>query len=48
VSDVRIETDSLAEVWVPADNLRGSQTQHSLEHFSIAAAEIANLTGQPL
>jgi fumarate hydratase, class II len=35
VSDVRIETDSLGEVRVPADKLWGAQTQLSLEHFSI-------------
>ena len=33
--DVRIETDSLGEVRVPADKLLGAQTQRSLEHFSI-------------
>jgi fumarate hydratase, class II len=32
---VRIETDSLGEVAVPADKLWGAQTQRSLEHFSI-------------
>jgi fumarate hydratase, class II len=35
MSDVRIETDSLGEVAVPADKLWGAQTQRSLEHFSI-------------
>jgi fumarate hydratase class II len=35
VSDVRIETDSLGEVRVPAENLWGAQTQRSLEHFSV-------------
>jgi fumarate hydratase class II len=35
MSDVRIETDSLGEVHVPADRLWGAQTQRSLEHFSI-------------
>lgn len=33
--DFRKETDSLAEVRVPADKLWGAQTQRSLEHFSI-------------
>ncbi len=33
--DVRKETDSLGEVDVAADKLWGSQTQRSLEHFSI-------------
>src|SRR5258705_10007899 len=33
--DVRKETDSLGEVAVAADKLWGSQTQRSLEHFSI-------------
>jgi fumarate hydratase, class II len=32
---VRVETDSLGEVRVPADKLWGAQTQRSLEHFSI-------------
>src|SRR5271170_4658272 len=32
---VRIESDSLGEVAVPADKLWGAQTQRSLEHFSI-------------
>jgi fumarate hydratase class II len=35
MNDVRIETDSLGEVHVPADKLWGAQTQRSLEHFSI-------------
>src|SRR6201995_4373069 len=35
MSNVRIETDSLGEVEVPADKLWGAQTQRSLEHFSI-------------
>jgi fumarate hydratase class II len=35
MQDVRIETDSLGEVKVPADKLWGAQTQRSLEHFSI-------------
>jgi fumarate hydratase class II len=33
--DYRKESDSLGEVNVPADRLRGAQTQRSLEHFSI-------------
>jgi fumarate hydratase, class II len=33
--DIRIETDSLGNVEVPADKLWGAQTQRSLEHFSI-------------
>src|SRR5258705_5583521 len=33
--DVRKETDSLGEVDVAADKLWGSQTQRSLEHFTI-------------
>ena len=32
---IRIETDSLGRVDVPADKLWGAQTQRSLEHFSI-------------
>src|ERR1700741_2531149 len=32
---VRMETDSLGQVDVPADKLWGAQTQRSLEHFSI-------------
>ena len=35
MSAVRMETDSLGEVEVPADKLWGAQTQRSLEHFSI-------------
>ena len=35
MSDVRIETDSLGEVWIPADKLWGAQTQRSLEHFDL-------------
>src|ERR1700719_3349783 len=33
--EIRIESDSLGEVKVPADRLWGAQTQRSLEHFSI-------------
>jgi fumarate hydratase class II len=33
--NLRIETDSLGTVEVPADKLWGAQTQRSLEHFSI-------------
>src|SRR3984885_10051228 len=35
MTEMRIETDSLGEVRVPADKLWGAQTQRSLEHFSI-------------
>ncbi len=35
MADTRTETDSLGEVYVPADKLWGAQTQRSLEHFSI-------------
>jgi len=35
LSNIRIETDSLGEVDVPAHVLWGAQTQRSLEHFSI-------------
>src|SRR5271165_7068328 len=35
MSGIRIETDSLGKVEVPADKLWGAQTQRSLEHFSI-------------
>src|SRR5580692_79950 len=35
MSKVRVETDSLGEVEVPADKLWGAQTQRSIEHFSI-------------
>jgi len=35
MGDVRIESDSLGDVQVPADKLWGAQTQRSLEHFSI-------------
>ncbi|MDX1933294.1 MAG: class II fumarate hydratase [Capsulimonadales bacterium] len=33
--NVRIESDSMGEVSVPADRLWGAQTQRSLEHFAI-------------
>ncbi|MDD2408095.1 MAG: lyase family protein, partial [Tepidiphilus sp.] len=33
--DKRRETDTLGEVWVPADRYWGAQTQRSLEHFPI-------------
>src|ERR1700759_5391151 len=32
---VRVESDSMGEVQIPADKLWGAQTQRSLEHFSI-------------
>ena len=35
MTEVRIETDSLGEVHVPADKRWGAQTQCSLEHFNI-------------
>jgi len=35
MGDVRIESDSLGDVQVPADKLWGAQTQRSLQHFSI-------------
>jgi fumarate hydratase class II len=35
MKDVRTETDSFGPIDVPADKLRGAQTQRSLEHFSI-------------
>jgi fumarate hydratase class II len=35
MSDVRIESDSLGQVEVPAAALWGAQTQRSLQHFSI-------------
>jgi fumarate hydratase, class II len=35
MSKVRIETDGLGEIAVPADKLWGAQTQRSLDHFSI-------------
>jgi fumarate hydratase, class II len=34
-TDIRVESDSLGRVEVPADKLWGAQTQRSLEHFSI-------------
>ena len=37
MTETRKETDSLGEVYVPADKLWGAQTQRSLEHFSIGA-----------
>jgi fumarate hydratase, class II len=35
MTNMRLETDSLGKVEVPADKLWGAQTQRSLEHFSI-------------
>ena len=35
MSDLRVESDSLGTVEVPAEKLWGAQTQRSLEHFSI-------------
>src|ERR1700744_1874709 len=35
MSEMRVETDSLGQVEVPATALWGAQTQRSLEHFSI-------------
>ena len=35
MTSVRIESDSMGNVDVPANKLWGSQTQRSLEHFSI-------------
>ncbi|TMJ62380.1 MAG: class II fumarate hydratase, partial [Alphaproteobacteria bacterium] len=35
MADVRIESDSLGQVPVPADKLWGAQTQRSLQYFSI-------------
>jgi fumarate hydratase class II len=35
MAEIRIETDSLGEVEVPADKLWGAQTQRSLRYFSI-------------
>ena len=35
MAEIRKETDSLGEVYVPADKLWGAQTQRSLEYFSI-------------
>ena len=35
MTNMRVETDSLGTVEVPADKLWGAQTQRSLEHFSI-------------
>ena len=35
MNDIRVESDSLGRVEVPADKLWGAQTQRSLEHFSI-------------
>jgi fumarate hydratase class II len=35
MSAIRVESDSLGKVEVPADKLWGAQTQRSLEHFSI-------------
>ncbi|HEX3846775.1 MAG TPA: class II fumarate hydratase [Steroidobacteraceae bacterium] len=37
MANVRLETDSLGKIEVPADKLWGAQTQRSLEYFSIGA-----------
>lgn len=39
-NDVRIETDSLGEVAVPADRLWGAQTQRSIENFPIGTEKM--------
>ena len=36
----RVESDSMGQVKVPAERLWGSQTQRSLEHFSIGSARM--------
>jgi hypothetical protein len=41
LSGSRAETDRLGEVSVPAEKLRGAQTQRSLEHFSIGKDAMA-------
>jgi fumarate hydratase class II len=35
MGDIKIKTDALGKVEVPADRLWGAQTQRSREHFSI-------------
>jgi fumarate hydratase, class II len=35
MSAIRVESDSMGEVQIPADKLWGAQTQRSLQHFSI-------------
>jgi len=35
MTDIRVESDSMGRIEVPADKLWGAQTQRSLEHFSI-------------
>ena len=35
MTNVKVESDSMGEVRIPADKLWGAQTQRSLEHFSI-------------
>jgi fumarate hydratase class II len=37
VSDIRIETDSMGEIEVPAERYWGAQTARSLHHFAIGA-----------
>jgi hypothetical protein len=36
----RVESDSMGQVKVPAERLWGSQTQRSLQHFSIGSARM--------
>jgi fumarate hydratase, class II len=35
MKSIRLESDSMGQVQIPADKLWGAQTQRSLEHFSI-------------
>src|ERR671938_830596 len=39
-SDIRIESDSLGNIEVPASHYWGAQTQRSLDHFSIGDDEM--------
>ena len=38
MSDMRIESDTMGEIAVPADRYWGAQTQRSLENFKIGGS----------
>jgi len=45
MTTIRVETDSLGQVEVPADKLWGTQKQRSLEHFSDVAVGFGGAGG---
>lgn len=42
MTEFRLESDSLGQIEVAADKLSGTQTQRSLDHFSIGKDPILN------